>query len=137
MSITASLSNALTGLAAASRSAQVVSSNVSNALTEGYARRQVELSPRYIDGTGAGVQVDGITRIVDETLLRERRLAAASSGSATVANEFNTTVLSLVGSPEEAGSLTAQVANFEAALLEAASRPDSEARLTNVLVTAQ
>ena len=137
MSITASLSNALTGLAAASRSAQVVSSNVSNALTEGYARRQVELSPRYIDGAGAGVQIDGITRIVDETLLRERRLAAASNGSATIVNEFNTTVLTLVGSPEETGSLTTQVANFEAALLEAASRPDSEARLTNVLATAQ
>jgi len=137
MSITASLSNALTGLAAASRSAQVVSSNVSNALTEGYARRQVELSPRYIDGTGAGVQIDGITRIVDETLLRERRLSAASNGSASVTNEFNTNVLNLVGSPEEAGSLTDQVANFEAALLEATSQPDSDARLTNVLATAQ
>lgn len=137
MSITSSLSNALSGLAAASRSAQVVSSNVSNALTEGYARRQVNLSPSYIDGAGAGVQVDGITRFVDETLLRERRLAAASNGSANVANDFNTSVLNFVGSPEEAGSLTSQIANFEAALLEAASRPDSDARLANVLSTAR
>ncbi len=137
MSITASLSNALSGLAAASRSAQVVSSNVSNALTEGYARRQVELSPRYVDGTGAGVQIDGVTRVVDETLLREKRLASASSGSANVANEFNTAILNFIGSPEEAGSLTDQIAKFESALLEAASRPDSDARLANVLTTAQ
>ena len=137
MSISASLSNALTGLAAASRSAQVVSSNVSNALTEGYARRQVNLSPRYVGGTGAGVQIDGVSRIVDETLLREKRLSAASAGQATVAHDFNTDVLSLVGSPEIAGSLTQRVSGFESALLEASSRPDSEARLTGVLVAAE
>ncbi len=137
MSISASLSNALTGLAAASRSAQVVSSNVSNALTDGYARRQVNLSPRYIGGTGAGVQIDGISRIVDETLLREKRLSAAAAGNATVAHDFNTEVLNLVGAPDSAGSLTARVSGFETALLEAASRPDSEARLTGVLVSGQ
>ena len=137
MSISASLSNALTGLAAASRSAQVVSSNVSNALTEGYARRQVNLSPRYIGGAGAGVQIDGISRIVDETLLREKRLAAASAGNATVGHDFNTEILRLIGSPDTPGSLNARVAGFETALLEASSRPDSEARLTGVLVAAQ
>lgn len=137
MSITGALSNALTGLAAASRSAQVVSSNVSNALTEGYARRQVELSPRYVGGAGAGVQIDGISRIVDETLLREKRLAAASSGGAGIAFEFHTATLDLIGSPETPGSLTAHVSGFEAALLEAASRPESDARLASLLDSAQ
>lgn len=137
MSISGALSNALTGLAAASRSAQVVSSNVSNALTEGYARRQVELSPRYVGGAGAGVQIDGITRIVDDTLLREKRLAAASSGNSNVSFEFHSEVFDLIGSPETAGSLAASVSGFEAALLEAASRPDSDARLSAVLDAAQ
>ena len=137
MSISASLSNALTGLAAASRSAQVVSSNVSNALTEGYARRQIDLSPRYVDGSGAGVQIDGISRIVDETLLREKRLSAAATGNANVAYDFNSEILNLIGAPDTAGSLSSRVTGFETALLEAASRPDSEARLNGVLIAAQ
>ena len=137
MSISASLANALTGLAAASRSAQVVSSNVSNALTEGYARREIQLSPRYVGNAGAGVQIDGITRIVDEVTLREKRLAAASLGNANVTFEFDQATLDLIGSPETPGSLSARVAGFETALIEAASRPDSEARLTNVLTAAQ
>ena len=133
MSISGALANALTGLAAASRSAQVVSSNVSNALTEGYARREVELSPRSAGGSGAGVQVDGISRLVDETVLRDKRLAAASSGSAQIAFEFSTEILDLIGTPETVGGLSARVDNFETALLEAASRPDSDARLNSVL----
>ena len=137
MSISGALANALTGLAAASRSAQVVSSNVSNALTEGYARRQVELSPRYVGGAGAGVQIDGITRVVDETLLREKRLAASSFGNAQIAYDFHSDALDLIGSPEMSGSLSEHVGNFEAALLEAASRPDSDARLAGVLDAAQ
>ena len=136
MSISGALANALTGLNAASRSAQIVSSNVSNALTEGYARRELELSSRQIGGAGAGVQIDGITRIVDETLLREKRLAAAAIGSADSAAKFHSSVFDLIGSPDQPFSLAAQVVEFESSLLEAASRPESEARLANVLATA-
>jgi flagellar hook-associated protein 1 FlgK len=133
MSISGALANALTGLAAASRSAQVVSSNVSNALTEGYARREIELSPRSAGGSGAGVQVDGISRLVDEAVLRDKRLASAASGSAQIAFEFSTNVLDLIGTPETPGSLAARVGTFETSLLEAASRPDSDARLNSVV----
>ena len=69
MSISATLSNALTGLTAASRAAQLVSSNVSNATTEGYARRELELSARAVTGAGDGVQIDGIRRVVDDELV--------------------------------------------------------------------
>lgn len=137
MSITATLANALTGLSAAARSAQVVSTNVSNSTTEGYARREIELSPRVVGGVGAGVQVDGVVRIVDETLLRERRLSAAAIGSAEIQAAFYGDALALVGQPEEPSSLAAQVVALETALLEATSRPDSDARLSAVLGAAQ
>lgn len=132
MSLSATLNNALTGLAASSRAAQLVSTNVSNSMTEGYARREIELSAKVLGGGGAGVQVDGISRIVDETLLRERRLASASIGSADVEAGFLTSALELIGQPEQDGSLNARVVAFETALLEATSRPDSDARLASV-----
>ena len=43
MSISSALSNALSGLNAVSRAADVVSSNVANAMTEGYGKREIEL----------------------------------------------------------------------------------------------
>lgn len=133
MSISGTLANALSGLTAASRAAQLVSSNVSNSMTEGYARREIELSARTNTGTSAGVQVDGIRRVVDETLLRDRRLADAAVGNATEIATFDRSLLELVGLPEDPGSLSKRVAEFESALIEAASRPDSDARLAAVV----
>ena len=56
MSISGSLSNALSGLTAAGRAAAVVSSNISNSMTEGYGKRDLVLTERMLAGTGAGVR---------------------------------------------------------------------------------
>ncbi len=137
MSISASISNALSGLTAASRAAELVSSNVSNAMTEGYARRELNLSPRFTGGIGAGVQVDGVTRVVNEVTLRERRLAEADRGLVQAGADFYKDLLRLVGEAGETGSLTDIQADFEASLIQAVSRPDSETRLADVLANAQ
>ena len=137
MSISSSLSIALSGLTAASRAAELVSSNVSNSMTEGYARRELQLSPRFTGGIGAGVKVDGVSRVVDEVVLRERRLAEAGVGLAGTGTDFYENLLRLLGEPGEAGSLTDIQADFEASLIEAVSRPDSESRLADVLSNAK
>ena len=136
MSLSASLSNALTGLTANSRAAELVSGNVANATNEGYARRELHLSTRVVGSAGAGVQVDGVMRIVDEGLLRDRRVAEAALGGAQVQSDFFNDALKLIGLPDEASSLSALVVGFESALAEAAIRPDSEARLAGVLSAA-
>jgi len=137
MSITAALSNAVSGLTAASRTAEVVSGNVANALTDGYARREIDLTARITGGQGAGVQVAGVTRIVDETLLRDRRLSGAELGGARTLKDFYDAVLKLAGQPDDPASLSGLAAGFESSLVEAASRPDSDARLAAVLAAEQ
>lgn len=136
MSISASLANAFSGLTAASRAAELVSSNVANAATEGYARRELSLSSRTTGSVGSGVAVDGVVRIVDEIVLRDRRLAEAGSAAADVTAAFYTDVQALVGVPGDAGGLSSRLADFEAALIEAQSRPDLMARLGAVAETA-
>lgn len=59
MSISSSLNSALSGLNAASRAAGTVSANIANAMTEGYGRRELDLSARTLGGRGAGVAVTG------------------------------------------------------------------------------
>lgn len=57
MSMASALNNAVSGLTASSRMAEVVSSNIANAMTEGYARRELSLSSDTLGGTGGGVQI--------------------------------------------------------------------------------
>jgi flagellar hook-associated protein 1 FlgK len=136
MSITTSLSNALTGLTAASRAAEIVSNNVSNAMTEGYGRREIVLGARTLGGLGSGVRVEGVLRDVDAAVIRDRRLADAALGGRLLTSAFLDRLGSLVGTPEDASSVTGRLAALESALTSAASRPDSEVRLRNVLDSA-
>lgn len=136
MSLTSSFSNALSGLSASSRAAQVVSSNIANSLTEGYASRRLELSSQSLAGNGAGVQIEGIFRNVDTGLISDRRVAQAELGNASVLGEFLGELERTIGIPEDAGSLNQEISALEAALIEASSRPDSTPRLNAVLIAA-
>lgn len=137
MSIAGALSNALSGLNANARAAELVSSNVANAMTDGYGMRSLELSARSLDGSGSGVRVEGVVRHVDEALISDRRLADASLGFGASQKDFLSGFVSALGVPDDPGSLSGRVASFQAALVEAAARPDSEARLSAVLASAQ
>lgn len=136
MSLTTSMNNALSGLAAASRGAQVVSSNVANATTEGYGLRVLELSARADTGAGQGVRIDGVTRVVDEGLIAEGRIASASSEEGDRLLAAAAEMVDIVGEPDQPGSLTQRVAAFESALSLAISRPDSTARLEDAVAAA-
>lgn len=133
MSIGAALTNALSGLNAASRGVELVSSNVANAATPGYGRRELELTSRTLGATGSGVQVAGVRREVDQALLNDRRIATAASGSATVTADFYAGLERMIGTPDAEGALSQRIDALDAALLEAASMPNSEARLSSVL----
>ena len=128
MTISNSLSNALSGLTAASRAAEVVSSNVANAQTQGYGRRDLDIASRYL----GGVDVVGVNRNVDIRVVQDRRLADASVGYNGTVADFQLTLEDALGTPDEGWSLSGRVAAFEAALVEAASRPDNDARLAAV-----
>lgn len=132
MSITGALSNALTGLTAASRGIEVVSSNVANARTEGYARRELMLSSQTLGSQGAGVRVVGVQRIVDQGVLADLRLADGAVAGGDARQAFQTRVGALIGAPGEAGSLSARIADLQAALVEASNGPSSQARLEGV-----
>lgn len=133
MSISGAMANALTGLSAASRMGETVSANVANAMTEGYARREVSLTPQSVGGAGAGVTVLGVNRVVNQFVLRDRRLSDAAVGNSDARMAFLSDLAALAGQPGDDGSLTARVATLEGTLIEAQSRPDDTARLQSVV----
>lgn len=136
MTISGALSNAMSGLRAAGRGAELVSSNISNALTPGYGRRVLSLSSSEV-GTYGGVQVNGITRIVDAGLASDRRLADAEHGQANISANFFSRIDSLIGTPDNPASLSAQLSGFENNLITASSRPDAPERLSSAVAGAR
>ncbi|PYE84607.1 flagellar hook-associated protein FlgK [Pseudoroseicyclus aestuarii] len=132
MSISMTLANALSGLTATGRMAQTVASNIANANTDGYGRREVALSSQVIGKGGAGVQVDGVTRIVDRGILADRRLADAERGAQQAGAEALERVEQLVGAPGDASSIAGRIAALEQALATASADPASTLRLNAV-----
>lgn len=137
MSIGNALSNALSGLNAVSRAADVVSSNVSNAMTEGYSRRDIELTSQKLGRFGAGVAVVGVNRHTDPVITGERRVADGEVALAEARTDFLDTFARAMGQADEASSISGHIVSLEESLIEAASRPESETRLQAVVYSAQ
>lgn len=135
MNMSTALSNALSGLNAASRGASVVSGNIANALTPGYAQRSLELASSTISGNG--VSVVGITRNDDPVLIANLRATDAELGHSAAVSQFHTGFENLVGSGDDTASIAARLAGFESSLITAASLPDSDERLDLVVQAAR
>lgn len=127
MSITSALSGATSGLAASSRAAEVVSSNLANMLTPGYAKRQLGLNTLGQGLTGVGI--GGITRLSDPLVLSDRRQADAEIAFEDTRAAFFDSMTRVIGTPDQPSSLPALVSAFEARLISASASPESPVSL--------
>ncbi len=127
MSLSGALSSALSGLTANARAASLVSSNISNAQTEGYGRRELAVSSSSL-GSG-GVRVDGVTRHVNPVVLADRRLSDAETAKDETLQSFASRLELMLGDATSTGSLSGRMAAFENAMITAASNPASTQRL--------
>ncbi len=136
MSITQALANATSGLNATSRRAGVVSNNIANALTPGYARRDVNLSEVSIEGRGAGVSANSLSRASAPELSRERRTAEAELQGEQIAQNALQTLARQVGGIDDPGSLFSRYEALDAALNALTNTPESTAIQRNVVTAA-
>ncbi len=136
MSLTGALYNAFSGLRANSQAAALVATNISNATTESYGRRELSLTPGVSGGHG-GVRVHGVVRHSDPVLLSERRVSDAALARSDDLHAFARLMETEIGIPGEPGGLADRVTAFENALLSAAANPSSAQRLESVAYAAQ
>ncbi|KUJ77975.1 flagellar biosynthesis protein FlgK [Ruegeria marisrubri] len=135
MTMSTAFQNALGGLAAASRGAAVVSDNVANALTPGFARRSLELTTA--SDTGSGVRIVGIARHTDPVLTGNRRNADATLANAQAISEFHSGLEMLIGAPDGPDTIPGRLTSFENSLIMAAGRPESATRLDQAVADAK
>lgn len=136
MSLSGALSNASSGLAINARWAALVSSNISNALTEGYGRRSLSVISNAATTFG-GARAIGVARETDVGLIADRRLADAQFGYRDALQANATALQDLVGDPLEGSSLTGRLRALDAALISASADPSSPQRLALVAQSAQ
>ncbi|WP_439104628.1 flagellar hook-associated protein FlgK [Celeribacter marinus] len=132
MSITNALSNALSGLNATTRAAGVVSSNVANAMTEGYGRREIELGTRQVGGQASGVSVVSVHRVTDPVIMGERRLSDGLVALESTRVDYHDTISRALGQADDSGSITGLIVDLETSIIEAANHPESDAHLYEV-----
>ena len=137
MSIGSTLTNALSGLTAQAKAAELVSSNIANVSTPGYARRELILAARTTYTPGQGVQIMGVQRNANMPLIGDRRLAESAAADAGARAAFYKRAENIIGTPDDTSSISGRVAALDSALLEASSHPEAETRLANVLSAAQ
>ncbi len=118
----------LSGLNAAQTALGVIGNNIANAATEGYHRQRIELAPAPYGQTtdlniGAGVDVAGVTRMLDGLL--EREIVQQESVNGQVSQELSvlSSVQTLFGEFAESDGLSATMDAFFDALRALAAHP--------------
>jgi flagellar hook-associated protein 1 FlgK len=119
----------LSGLDAAQKALDVIGNNIANAATEGYHRQRIEFSPAYssLEGPillGGGVDVKGITRMIDNIV--EQELLRQHSALEQVSQEYGTlrTIENALGElSTEDGGLNAAIDKFFNSLQDLSAHP--------------
>lgn len=119
---------ALSGLSAAQKALEIIGNNVANAATEGYHRQKIELAPAYASQVGSillggGVDIAGVTRIID--MLLEQEVFRQHSSLGQVSQELTTlqTIESALGEFSVGSSLSTTIDQFFSALQDLSAHP--------------
>lgn len=104
------------GLIANQQALDAVAQNVANVNTPGYTRKTINQEARVLDGNGAGVEISGLTRVIDEGLLKSLRLEMSALESVQTEEAFLGRIQDLFGSPDSNTSFNHVIADFQASL---------------------
>ena len=133
MSLSLTLTTALTSLQTNQAGLQVVSNNVANATTEGYTRKTAERTALVLSGVGSGVELGQIKRTVDEALLSEIRSTMASLSAEEAKQPYFAQMQDLFGRPGDNSSIGATLTTLANALDALATSPEGQTQRIEVV----
>lgn len=137
MSITGVLNTAVTGLMAHQSALSIVSNNIANINTEGYAREVVRRENIVVGGISAGVQITDIERIVDRFLQAAGFDASARSGEAGTEDQFHQRFQGLLGRPDSQTTISARISQLFGVIADLAIDPSGQILRQSVLASMQ
>lgn len=135
--MTISLDTAISGLKAAQRSLEQISTNIANANTDGYTRKILPQETLMVGGLGAGVKLTAIRRNVDSTLVRDLTRQNSVTQNYTVKEQFLSRIQDFHGASEAERSISSRIGQLADAFAELSISPDNNITLNKTLVAAQ
>jgi flagellar hook-associated protein 1 FlgK len=128
---------AISGMQTAQTAMSVTSSNIANANTDGYTKKTANISSQAVNGVGGGVQVDSVTRTVNDFLVRNLRDMTSSLGAATVNDQYYSNMQNMFGTPDSSSSMSAQLTTLGNDLQALSLNPQSTSAQQQVVLDAQ
>ncbi len=133
MSLNGIAASALSALKTNQAALGVVSNNVANLNTPGYARRVVNEQTLAMNGQLVGVDIASVQRVVDSFLQQENLAANGTATQYDTEAGLFTQLNGLLGGPGDNQSLATGLTNLSAAYGLASQAPSSSASATSVL----
>lgn len=137
MSLTLGLNTALSGLLTSQRGLDVISQNVVNVNTKGYTRKVMNPESRVLAGKGAGVQEAGVTRMVNEGLLKDIRRQMTNTGKLEVEQTYYPRIDDLFGEVSDKSSIAHKVNDLFTAFQQLSSESNKPATQWSTVQSAQ
>ena len=137
MSLNGITASALSALKTSSAALSVVSNNVSNVNTPGYARRVVNEQTLSAGGQLMGVDIASVQRVADQFLQQESLSASGSASQYDTMAGLFTQLNGLLGAPGDNQSLATGLTNLSAAFATASQAPSSSSSYTAILNSLQ
>lgn len=120
MGLSSALGIARSGLTTTAIQTDLISRNIANSNTEGYSRKEADLTTNY---TG-GVQVNAVDRSVDDMLQRLDRSNASKLASQSTVADGLSAYTDFLGQPSDEMSPAALMSDFQTSLVTLASMPE-------------
>ncbi len=137
MALISGLGTALSGMKVAQTQLDIIGRNIANVDTVGYTRKQAQQKSVVLAGSSMGVTIGDVTRSVNQGLLKSFLSSNSLTGQLNAQNEYLSKTEILLGTPEGDNSISANVANLQAAFNSFASDVTSASGRYNLLNQAQ
>ena len=137
MSLSATLSNALSGLNVAQQGLSLTAHNIVNANTEGFSRKIAPTETQVTANRGAGVRTGETERAVDHFLTQEIRRQVNEVGEAEVVERYHTRLQDFIGQPGENNDIAFKIGELATALEALAANPENGGLRVDILNIAQ
>jgi flagellar hook-associated protein 1 len=137
MSLSSALATAMSGLRANQAALSITSSNIANTQTPGYVAQSVNQVETVSGDFGAGVNVTGVSRQLDQFI--QTQLRSETSGGAYADQMANvlSQLQNVYGTPGNAGTLETAYSNFTTALQALATTSGSSSSQISASTAAQ
>jgi flagellar hook-associated protein 1 FlgK len=133
MSLTLTLNNALSGLQVNQSALTVISNNIANVNTPGYSRKVLSQQTRTLANVGAGVEVSGVNRQINEFLQRDLVANTTVLGYATTTANYLDRMQTMFGSVGTDNALGNAISNLATAFEDIAVSPEIAAHQFSVV----